>query len=261
MEREKLFSVKMRSSAAGEHISGAETIVPESEVEEAVLSFLNRARSHSRGSPDFINIKVEEIKEEPLRAPLLPVFHLEGTPSELLKLLFPLAGIPLELGLKTYKLLLSGPAPGGRVMRGAMVVEVPTGRRLEPDKERGIRASTLGITDSAQRELKEKAGKFYTENLKDALILTSKINFFPGVLAELCVSDDPDYTTGYLSISGLGYFRLFNIKPPGHPKGGRAIFVKEGISVPDLISFLQKKPFLATSFPAYRFGLPETFRS
>ncbi len=251
----------MRSSACGRHISGAEALVPADMVDRTVLSFLNRARNHSRGAPDFINIKVEEIREEPVKAPLLPVYHLEGDPLKLLRELFPLALVPVDLGLATYRLLLEGPSPGGGVMRGAMVVEVPTGTRLEPNRERGVRASTLGITPRAEEELKVKAGKFYTENLKEALILTTKINYFEGVLGELCISDDPDYTTGYLSISGIGYFRLFNLKPSGHPKGGRAIFVRRGISVEELISFLKKRPFLATSFPGYYFGLPKNFRS
>jgi len=261
VKEEKLFSVKMRSSFKGTHISGAEAIVPEEEVEETVLSFLKRARSHSRGRADFINVKVEELKEEPIRAPLLPVFHVEGDPLKALKRLFPLAGIPVDLGFNVYNLLISGPAPGGRVMRGAMIVEVPSGRRLEPDMERGVRASFLGITREATDELKGLSGKHYTENLKEALTLTTKINYFDGVLGELCISDDPNYTTGYFSVSRVGYFRLFNVKPLNHPKGGRAIFVKRGIPVKDLISFLERKPFLAVSFPGYYFELPENFRS
>lgn len=255
----KKFSVKMRSSASGEHVCGAETIVPEDRVDETVLAFLNRARNHSRGRPDFINIKIEEIKIEPVRSPLLPVFHTEGSAKEVLRELFPLAGIPLELGFKTYELLLSGPGPGGRVMRGALIVEVPSGRRLEPDRSRGVRASFLGIEPEAEEKLRREAGEFYTENLKEALLLTTKINYFDGVLGELCVSDDPDYTIGYFSISGKGYFRLFGVKPEGHLKGGRAIFVKEGVDLKGLIEFLEREPFIGSDFPGYfRYKIPRS---
>jgi 6-carboxyhexanoate--CoA ligase len=256
---EKLFSVKMRSSAAGEHLSGAETIVPEGRVEETVLAFLRRARNHPRGAPDFVNLKVEEVKEEPIRAPLLPVFHTTKPPEEVLRELFPLAGIPVELGFRVYDLLLSGPAPGGRVMRGAMLVEVPTGKRLEPDRERGVRASFLGLEEETEERLKLEAGELYTENLKEALLLTTKINYFDGVIGELCVSDDPDYTTGYFSIAGRGYFRLFGVKPRGHPKGGRAIFVREGVNLEKLIDFLERKPFIGSGFPGYfRYKTPRS---
>ena len=72
------FSVKMRSSLGsvhgrgGRHISGAERIVPESELEDTVREMLRRARTHERGRADFIQIKVEEIRlSGAVHAPLL----------------------------------------------------------------------------------------------------------------------------------------------------------------------------------------------
>ncbi|WP_457681686.1 6-carboxyhexanoate--CoA ligase [Thermovibrio sp.] len=257
----KLFSVKMRASKEDLHVSGAEAIVEKEFLERTLLSFFKRAMEHKRGEPDFISLKVELLKKGPFKAPLLPVFHTTGKSEELLLKLFSLAGIPSELGLYAYRLLLKGPSPKGDVMRGALILEVPSGRRLEPDKEKGVRASFLGITPHAEAELKKKAGEFYTERLRDALVLTTKVNSYPGVLGELCLSDDPDYTTGYFSIPKLGYFRLFNLKPSGHPKGGRVIFVKEGLEVESFVNFLKKEPFLGVKFPGYLFwGLPENFR-
>ena len=230
---EKLFSVRMRSSKGDIHVSGAERIVKKSQVERTVMELLRRATKHSRGEPDFISIKVEELKEEPIRLKALPVFEMVPNLSvaKILATLFKKAGIPENLGLSVYNLLLKGASPSGKVMRGAMIVEVPSGRRLEPNRERGVRASYVDIEEEAESKLKKIAGNKYTENFKEALVLSTKILNFPDVVAELCISDDPDYTTGYLSISSAGYFRIFNVKPKGLPLGGRAIFVKPGINI------------------------------
>lgn len=73
-----LYSVKMRSAQGGaheeggRHISGAERILPEEQLDYAVLTMLHRAREHERGRADFISLKVEEIKpQEIVYKPLL----------------------------------------------------------------------------------------------------------------------------------------------------------------------------------------------
>jgi len=248
-----LFSVKMRSSKEGLHISGAERIVREERVDEVTLSLLKRAKNHSRGKPDFISIKIEELKEEPLYLQALPVYEVreESSPKGLLERLFSSSAVPVDVGLRFYRLLLEGISPSKGVMRGAAIVEIPSGRRLEPDRERGVRVSFIDITDDAAQKLRELVGDKYTENLKEALTLSTKVLNYRDVLAELCISDDPDYTTGYLSIKGLGYFRLFNLKPSGLPLGGRVFFVKEGVSLEDLTSYLERKPVVVSSVSSY----------
>ena len=248
-----LFSVKMRSSKGGLHISGAERIVPEEQLEEVILSLFRRARNHSKGRPDFISLKLEELKEEPVYLRALPVYEVKGgAPTEtLLEKLFSLSEVPVSLGLRFYRRLLEGISPSGGVMRGAAIVEVPSGRRLEPDRERGVRVSYIDITEGAAEELRRLAGGKYTENLKEALTLSTKVLHHPDVLSELCISDDPDYTTGYISVKGLGYFRLFNIKPAGLPLGGRVFFVREGVDVENLISYLESKPVIVSSVSTY----------
>ena len=74
------FSVKMRSAKGGphekggRHISGAERILEEEDVEKGVVEMLRRARNHQRGKADFISIKVEEIDEnQVIFKPLIPV--------------------------------------------------------------------------------------------------------------------------------------------------------------------------------------------
>ena len=250
---EKLYSIKMRSSKGELHISGAERIVSESEIESIVVQLINRALNHSRGRADFINLKIEELKEPPTFKPLLPVFELTGYKcvKSLLEKLFSLSEIPVDLGIKTYERLLSGPAPDGKTMRGAMVVEVSSGKRLEPDKYRGVRASYLDVDRETGELLKKSVKERYTENFKEALVLSTKILSFEGVLGELCVSDDPDYTTGYLSLKGKGYFRIKNIKPQGLSTGGRAIFIKPEVKISELIYYLEKVPLIAKGFSSY----------
>ena len=81
-----LYSIKMRSAQGGaheeggRHISGAERILPEEQLDYAVLTMLHRAREHERGRADFISLKVEEIKPQDIvYKPLLIKFqHLPG---------------------------------------------------------------------------------------------------------------------------------------------------------------------------------------
>ena len=47
------------------------------------------------------------------------------------------------------------------------------------------------------------------------------------ILGELCISDDPDYVTGYFASKELGYVRITKLKEPGSPNGGR-IFLFRG---------------------------------
>jgi len=47
------------------------------------------------------------------------------------------------------------------------------------------------------------------------------------ILGELCISDDPDYVTGYFASKELGYVRITKLKEPGDPNGGR-IFLFRG---------------------------------
>lgn len=71
-----MFSVKMRASRDGDHISGAERIVREASIPKLASAMAARALGHSKGKPDFINIKVEAAPE-PLRLKALPVTTCE----------------------------------------------------------------------------------------------------------------------------------------------------------------------------------------
>lgn len=62
-----LYSIKMRSSkgldGVEKHISGAENIVNETDLENAVNNLIKRALNHTKGKSDSINIKVEKLNE------------------------------------------------------------------------------------------------------------------------------------------------------------------------------------------------------
>ncbi len=255
MRREKkLYSVKMRASKEGFHISGAESIVRENFLESTVLSFLRRALNHPRGRPDFINIKLEELKEYPTPIQLLPVFEISGSYNgeALAEKLLSASPLGANTAKRIMEFLRSNPS-----MRGASIMDLKTGKRLEPDRKRGVRASYLGISNSAEEKLRKSAGNSFTRNFKEALLLSSKILSHPASVVEICISDDPDYTTGYVSFKGLGYFRIFNIKPRGAPWGGRVIVIRSSNELIPFIEFIQKQPVIANSFTSYSVISPE----
>ena len=59
MSEEAFYSVKMRAARGGEHISGAEKIVPAPSVPKVASVLVERALTHAKGVPDFVNLKVE----------------------------------------------------------------------------------------------------------------------------------------------------------------------------------------------------------
>ena len=56
--------------------------------------------------------------------------------------------------------------------------------------------------------------------MREALVLATKVQSCPGIVGELCWSDDPDYTVGYVACNGI-YHRIPNMKEMGNPIGGR----------------------------------------
>ena len=75
----------------------------------------------------------------------------------------------------------------------------------------------------------------------EAQVLAAKVAHRPDVLAEICISDDPDYTTGYLATAQHGYQRLPHIKELGSAQGGR-VFLVRGDDVAGLIEYLEHTP-------------------
>jgi 6-carboxyhexanoate--CoA ligase len=152
------------------------------------------------------------------------------------------------------KLLDSGPAPSGGNMRGAMIMDASTGERLEKDPERGIRASRFDWSDDAAAMIDSGLARLGLTHFrtKEALALASKVAVAPGMVAELCWSDEPDYTAGYVSSRQFGYIRLTSLKHPGAPHGGRVFFVNSAAYDFDALRhYLQRVPVIITESGAF----------
>jgi 6-carboxyhexanoate--CoA ligase len=251
MKKRTLFNIRMRASLREHHISGAEGIYPEDKVKKTVAHYFERAVGHPRGEPDEIIITVKALRRNPRGVPSLKVTTL-NTPShvearESVRTILLLLGISRRSVKKAFTVVY-----GKNPMRGAAVLAMHDGRRLDPEKERGVRAASLGIEEHAVRRLSRGLRRFHidTDTVREAIVLASKISSFRGVRAELCVSDDPDYTTGYVSSREYGYVRIPHIKAPGERCGGRVIFVDNSLNVHKLIEYLEKTPVLIHSISA-----------
>ena len=85
--------------------------------------------------------------------------------------------------------------------------------------------------------------KGFTKRTADAIALTTKNLHHPDIIAEYCISDEPDYLTGYVSTKEF-YYRLTPLKEKGNPKGGRIYFVKENTDIKNLYEYLTETPVL-----------------
>ncbi|MEE3340705.1 MAG: 6-carboxyhexanoate--CoA ligase, partial [Hallerella sp.] len=77
------YSLKMRASQRDQHISGAERIVPKESVENVCQAMVRRAMTHSKGDPDFINVKIEKVSAEDIQLlKALPVTRVDVETAE-----------------------------------------------------------------------------------------------------------------------------------------------------------------------------------
>lgn len=123
-------------------------------------------------------------------------------------------------------------------MRGAMLVDMRTGQRLDPWGQRGVRVSRMSFADETAAITALNTAGYSGVHLEEALVLASKVLSAPGVVSELCISDDPDYTTGYVSY-GNTYHRLHHMKPVGSPLGGRLFFVDATADIAAIKKYLE----------------------
>ncbi len=255
----ELFSVRMRASRGGMHISGAERIVPDGEIEAVTASLLRRAMTHENGRPEEIKITVESLAgKEILRLRPLRVINFSPSPqpsslkgegeitshavavSELAR-----AGVSENAARGAIEKILSGASPAGGNMRGAMLVDAATGERLEPDMERGIRARAVDWEAEKYIATAEKRLNCLTPHFREALALATKAANAPGAVAELCISDDPRYTTGYVASGTFGYCRIASMKQSGCRFGGRAFFMRrEYLDIDKYMKYMRETPAL-----------------
>lgn len=237
----ELYSVRMRAAQGGphekggHHISGAERIVKLEEVGAIAQSLADRALHHSKGTADFINITVDLIPPEKIiYIDCLKVEeHKTSSISESHQLATDLLQGPNISKAAVHKAisLLKGL---DKSMRGAMLVDAITGERLDTG-DRGVRVTHMDSFDSYA------LGD--NEHMREALVLASKVQSADGIVGELCWSDDPDYTVGYVACNGV-YHRIPNMKKLGSNIGGRVFFVRSDIDSESVIEYLERAPVL-----------------
>ena len=230
----------MRASLGGVHVSGAERIVDARRVAPTLSALARRALGHERGVPDAINLKVEA-QPDVMRIKALPVTTIavadkaEGWDKA--------AEILSAAGFRRTREIF-GLFRETYPMRGAMLLDADTLERLEPDRERGVRATNMDSEPSPPADRKN--------HFAEALALASKVLSAPGIVGEICVSDDPMYVTGYVATKD-GYRRISVLKERGDPSGGR-IFLYRGPrdAVSETIRFLEKQAVVVECPPAQR---------
>ncbi|MBA2861545.1 6-carboxyhexanoate--CoA ligase [Methanococcus maripaludis] len=242
-----MFSLKMRASRNGKHVSGAERLVTEEKIEEISSELIKRAMGHENGVPDFINLKIEKVTEKINNLKHLEIKTVHSTSKETSRVI---ARNLLKNELEKYylkngkdiekidelidfafKIIDEGN------MRGAAILDLD-GNRLETDSNRGIRVKNIDTTD----ELSEKilGNSSLSERTVDAIAIATKV-VNCGVISELCTSDNFSYTTGYIATKD-GYFRILNLKGNGEV-GGRVFFV-ENSKIDELYDKLENMPVI-----------------
>jgi 6-carboxyhexanoate--CoA ligase len=251
MDGHNLYSVRMRASRNGRHVSGAERLVLREEVDKTVEKLVDRAKG--RGCKrEQIALTIDRIDQERLRRlTSLDVVSLHigncRTARKIASLVLQRAGVSPHSVRSAIALLSNGAAPSGWNMRGAVIMDSQNGERLEPDQERGVRASKFDWSEKAGTKIDSQLSALGLTHFRtrEALALATKVAHAPGLLAELCWSDEPDYTAGYAASLRTGYVRFPFLKKHGVPRGGRVFFVdNEGLCKDALIRYLQDEPTL-----------------
>jgi len=248
-----LYSIRMRASAGGRHLSGAERLIPAERIDRTVQELVQRARGKGI-DPDHVVVTIDSLQGAFIRN--IQALDLTSVAAPDMaacrnasRQVLQAAGVSPAAGENAMMLLDAGPAPSGGTMRGAMIMDAVTGVRLEPDRERGVRVSRFDWSSEAFAALDRELAHIGLSHFRtrEALSLASKVARGPGVIAELCWSDDADYSAGYASSISTGYVRFPFMKQKGRTTGGRAIFVKrEGFDLDALLSYLQEEPVIIT---------------
>ena len=241
-----IYSVRMRAAdETGHHLSGMERLVLDDDIAMTIQELYQRAWHNH---PHDVHITIEKIDQEITQVPVLRI--RSGVPTKSPKSLVRTQARQILLDAHihpdvidyAFSLLDRGPAASGGNMRGAVLLTKHSGRRLEPDKDRGVRTVRVDVhpkdLERLHRALVQQG--FPHPRTQDALILATK-TLWAGVIAELGWSDDPDYTTGFVATKGT-YWRFEGIKDAGVNLGGRIYFVEEDADTAELMKRLQQIP-------------------
>ena len=250
-----MYSIKMRCSKGGpheeggKHISGAERILREDEVEQELINVYRRAITHERGKPDFINFKIEEVDEDKIiykKRLKINQHHVDSKEEglNLAKELLKENTVSEESAQKGIQSILDLEES----IHGAMLIDKDSGERIDNKGIRGVRVTGIASADITKYKESLKNDGREGLHLEEALILASKIASCKGIVAELCWSDDPSYVIGYIGTKE-NYERIPILKDKGNPVGGRVFFVdanqlNDDYTLDDLIAYLEKQVVL-----------------
>ncbi|MBU8905337.1 6-carboxyhexanoate--CoA ligase [Desertibacillus haloalkaliphilus] len=245
MQAETYFSVRMRASQngahedGGKHISGGEVLTTYPNLKQAINQLVEKALTHSRGNPDFMNVQFEAIDEpiqriKPLKPETNDVDSVEEGQALAVKLLEQ-AGVPRHTLNKVYHQMTECFG-----IRGAILVDVHSGERL--DSKKGVRVSRMDWLNADFERWTSEHNLPNSPRLKEALTLASKVCHHPVTIAELCWSDDPDYVTGYVASRKHGYQRITRLKEYQDERGCRIFFVDGKANINTYMNYLEKQP-------------------
>jgi 6-carboxyhexanoate--CoA ligase len=253
-ENQWLFSVRMRAAAMDHsgkevHLSGCERLVADTMVPTVLQTILERSAKHSNGEADRINISIDRVSMVAVKkVPALPIrlknFPTIGEAHEHATRLLINAGVSenaAKKGVATIRNLKTS-------MRGGMIMESIGGERVDNFRERGVRLSHMDC--ESEGEFLDFLSKNSANGTKtrEAVILASKAAAADGYVAELCWSDDRDYTTGYVAC-GKFYTRIAPMKTAGSTIGGRIFFICHKTNVEATIDYFEKQPVLVCVKP------------
>ena len=192
MSAEELYSIKMRASkkenGTDVHISGAEKIVEAPDVDIFANALIERGMHHSKGEADALNLKINKVCKEniiyldALSVETIEVETWEKGQEEIKKYL-------KETGIDNPQDVMQF-LDETYAMRGAMLLDVDRLIRLEPDKKRGIRATNM----DQERMKGDRIGN-EKNHYEEAIVLATKVANCPGIIGEICISDDPPFIT------------------------------------------------------------------
>lgn len=245
MSTKDLYSIKMRSSQNVDgkeiHISGAEKIIHKDEIDKFASVLIDRGLNHSKGEADFLNLKVNRVNAD-------DIIYLEALPVSTIEVQSYVEGRDLirdflvEIGVDRVKDVMSY-LEKTYAMRGAMLLDVDTLERYERDLDRGIRATNMDRARNSESDLSSIKNHY-----EEAIVLATKVVNAPGIIGEICISDDPYYVTGYVASKEIGYRRITKLKEYGSENGGR-IFLYRGneSDVDKTIEYLEKQYVIVNS--------------
>lgn len=243
------FSVRMRAAegtsheAGGKHISGGEGLCIRQQISQKTEKLLHKALTHSRGKADFIRITIEKLQLErqqcgfPLATYSEQATTIEEGRKRVTEHLYQ-GNIGMPAIQAALAFLSSTPN-----MRGAILMDGETGERLDNRGQKGIRVSRMDWDPDFYKEWLQCHPTLSSPRIAEAIALATKVMNSKDTLAELCWSDDPEYTTGYVATK-KGYIRIPHLKEEGSESGGRVFFIQRTTNIPNYIAYLEREPLL-----------------